>query len=572
MGERMRRRKRWVPYPERPELVEQLGVRHGLPPLVARILLNRGLTHPEEVLAFLDPTLERLYPPFGLADLEAGATRLGQAVRRREPVAIYGDYDADGLTATCLLHQFLGELGLPCTMYIPDRLREGYGLKVGALTELAARTRLLVTVDCGISDVREVAWARDRGLEVIVTDHHEVPPELPPALAVINPKRGGAAYPFGDLAGVGVALLLALGLRAELRAQGWFRERREPNLKSYLDLVALGTAADVVPLLGENRILVRQGLKVLEETRRPGLVALKEVAGLEGKPISFREVVFRLAPRLNAAGRMGQARGALELLLSDDLRQARVQAGYLQQLNRQRQVLEEEVLREADALIRQQGLGQRRVLVLAREGWHLGVLGIAAARLAEEYHRPVALVGLKNGVGRGSARSIEGFHLFQGLHACREVLHKYGGHQAAAGFEIAAEQVEALQEQLEQACLAQMGPDTPHPVLKVDAQAALDDLDEEFYQHLDRLRPFGPGNPAPVLVCSGVECLGSRVVAERHLKVQLAQGQWVAEAIAFDLAAHHPLSGTLEVALSTRLSHFQGRPTPDLRLLDWGRP
>lgn len=567
----MRRKKRWQVYPERPELVGELSARHGLPPLVARLLLNRGLADPEEILAFLDPTLERLHPPFELVDLKPAAARLSRAVQLREPVAIYGDYDADGLTATCLLHQFLKELGLSCIAYIPDRLREGYGLKAPVLKELASRARLLVTVDCGISDVQEVAWAQAQGLEVIVTDHHEIPQELPPALAVVNPKRGGESYPFGDLAGVGVALLLALGVRAELREAGWFKGQPEPNLRSYLDLVALGTAADVVPVVGENRILMQNGLKVMEESRRPGLVALKEVTGLEGKPITYRDLVFRLAPRLNAAGRLGQARGALELLLNSDLAQARVQAAHLHNLNRQRQALEEEVLRQADALIRRQGLAQRPVLVLAQEGWHPGVLGIVAARLAEEYFRPVALVTLEDARGRGSARSIEGFHLFQGLHACRRLLSRYGGHRAAAGFEVPPENLAALQESLEQAFEEQMGPDLPRPTLKVDAQVELADLDEEFFQHLKRLRPFGPGNPEPVFACLGVNCLGSRVVGERHLRVQLAQADCVREAIAFDQAAHHPLSGPLEVALSTRLSFFQEKPTPELRLLDWGK-
>ena len=563
---------RWQVYPDSEGLVGEVSARHGVPPLVARILLNRGLNGAEEILAFLDPALERLYPPFGLPDMEAAATRLGLAVRHQEAVAVYGDYDADGLTAACLLHQFLSELGLSCATHVPDRLQEGYGLRIGALKELASRARLLVTVDCGISDVAEVAWAREHGLEVIVTDHHEIPPELPPALAVVNPKRGGGEYPFRELAGVGVALLLALAVRAELRAEGWFSQRPEPNLKNYLDLVALGTAADVVPVLGENRILVSQGLKVLEASSRPGLVALKEVAGLEGKPISYRDVVFRLAPRLNAAGRLGQARCALELLLSDDLNQARVQAGYLQDLNRQRQALEGEMLKEAGALIRRQGLQKRPVMVLAREGWHPGVLGIVASRLSEEYYRPVAMVSLANGVGRGSARSIEGFHLFRGLHACREVLNRYGGHQAAAGFELAAEQVAALQEGLEQAFLEQLGAEPPRPTLKVDARVNLGDLDHNFYRHLESLRPFGPGNPAPVFTCAGVDCLGSRVVGDRHLKVQLAQAGRVLEAIAFDLAGHHPLGGNLEVALSTRLSYYQGRTSPELRLLDWGRP
>ncbi len=568
----MRRKKRWQVAPEQPEQVRELSARHGVPPLVARLLLNRGLRHPEAVQAFLDPALERLYPPFGLADLETAAARLGQAVRRGEPLAVYGDYDADGVTATAVLHQFFTELGLKVSTYIPDRLKEGYGLKIGGLQQLASQARLIVTVDCGISDAAEVAWARDQGLEVIVTDHHEIPPELPPALAVVNPKRGGAAYPFGDLAGVGVALLLALGVRAELRAEGWFSKHKEPNLRSYLDLVALGTAADVVPLLGENRILVRQGLKVLEESRRPGLVALKELTRLEGKPVSFRDVVFRLAPRLNAAGRLGQARCALELLLGDDLAQARLQANYLHNLNRQRQALEEAMLREAATLIRKEKLASRPVLVLAQEGWHPGVLGIVAARLAEDYHRPVALVSLQNGMGRGSARSVEGFHLFKGLHACREVLNRYGGHEAAAGFEVAADKLAALQAGLERAFGEQVGPEPPRPTLKVDAQVQLAELNRDFFGHLERLRPFGPGNPLPVFVCREVNCLGSRVVADRHLKVQLHHGGRVMEAIAFDQAAHHPLAGDLEVAFSARLSHYQGRLVPELLLLDWGKP
>jgi single-stranded-DNA-specific exonuclease len=569
----LRRKKAWQVYPEQPELVAAVMARHGVPRLVARILLNRGLAAEGDILAFLDPSLDRLYPPFDLPDLEAAAARLGQAVRQGEPVAVYGDYDADGITATAVLHQFLRELGLNCFPYIPDRLTQGYGLKIEALKELAAQARLVVTVDCGISDAREAAWAKAQGLELIITDHHEIPPELPDALAVVNPKRVGHAYPFTELAGVGVALLLALGVRADLRAESWFRRHREPNLRSYLDLVALGTAADVVPLVGENRILVRQGLKVLEESRRPGIIALKEVTQLDGKPISYQNVVFQLAPRLNAAGRMGQARCALELLLSDDLAQARVQARYLHNLNRQRQALEEQVLKQAQAMIRRDHLSARSVLVLAGEDWHPGVIGIVAARLADEYHRPAALVSLQNGRGRGSARSIEGFHLFQGLTSCRQVLHRYGGHAAAAGFEMAADQVAPLQDLLEQAFHDQVGSSPPRPTLRVDAQAELLDLDRTFHRHLETLRPFGPGNPAPVIVCLGVQCLGSRVINQRHLKVKLAQaGGNVLEAIAFDMATHHPLDGTLDVALGTRISNYQGRTSLDLRLLDWGRP
>jgi single-stranded-DNA-specific exonuclease len=567
----MRRRKVWQAFPERLDLVQQMSFHHGLPPLIARLLLNRGLADPEEILAFLDPGLERLASPFDLPDLDVAAARLARAVRRREPLVVYGDYDADGLTAASLLTQFFQELGLPCTTYIPDRLTEGYGLNQPALEKLAAQASLLVTVDCGVSDVAEVAWARDHGLEVIITDHHELPPELPPALAVVNPKRAGEAYPFEMLAGVGVALLLALGVRARLREEGWFKTHPEPNLRGYLDLVALGTAADVVPILGENRILVREGLKVLGETRRPGLLALKEVAGMNGKTVSFRDLCFRLAPRINAAGRLGQALGALQLLLATDLNQARSQARILNELNRRRQSLEGEVLEQAKGLIRQQALDRRPVMVLGREGWHPGVLGIVAARLAEEFHRPVALVGLKEGIGKGSGRSIPGYHLFQGLEACRQYFLKFGGHEAAAGFVIRQENLAALQADLEETFLAQTGELQLRPTLKVDAAVEFSDLDQGFYQHLERLRPFGPGNPEPVFMCEGVECLTSRVVGERHLKVQLSQGGVVMEAIAFDQAPLHPLSGPLEVAFSTRFSTFMGQITPELMLLDWSR-
>ncbi len=567
----MRRRLVWQEYPDNPELTAEVSRSHQLPSLVARLLVNRGLSSSSEIDAYLAPELGRLHPPFSMLDLQKASHRLIQAVHNRETLAVYGDYDADGLTATALLHQFFQELGLAIVPYIPDRLTEGYGLNQTALKQLGNQTRLLVTVDCGVSDREEVAWARSHGLEVIVTDHHELPPELPPALAVINPKRPGSDYPFNMLAGVGVAFLLAAGVRAGLREAGWPSDLQEPHLGTYLDLVALGTAADVAQVVGENRILVREGLKVMANTRRPGLVALKEVAGLDGKPITYRNLVFHLAPRLNAAGRLGQARGALELLLATDLKQARVQARLLNDLNRQRQLLEEVVLTQAKEMIRRQGLEKRLVMVLAREGWHPGVLGIAAARLAEEFHRPVALVSLKDGLGAGSARSIEGFHLFQGLQKCQELLLKFGGHETAAGFRMSAHEIPALSQKLEEAFQEQVGAVIPRPILKVDARVALPDMDEEFYHHLERLRPFGPGNPEPVLVCEEVMCLKSWVVGERHLKMQLAQGDCRREAVAFDQAARHPLSGPLDVALSTRLNYFNGKFLPELRVVDWCR-
>lgn len=565
-----RRRQRWQLQPTPPELVRQLSQRHQVPELVARILLNRGLVEAQEIEAFLEPTLNHLQNPGGLRDLPQAVDRLARAVMAREPIIVYGDYDVDGLTATAVLRHFLAGVGGRVSSYIPNRLTQGYGLHRPVVAELAARAHLLVTVDCGISNAAEVAQARELGLEVIVTDHHEPPTVLPPALAVINPKRSDCSYAYKDLAGVGVALNLVLGLRARLREEGWFRRRPEPKIKDYLDLVALGTAADVSPLTGVNRILVSQGLRVLATSQRPGLQALKEVAGLPGGPISLRDVVFRLAPRLNAAGRLGQTRPALELLLTDDWQEARHLAQILDRLNRDRQVEQAAILVAAEEQIRRQGLQNKPALVLAATGWHPGIIGIVAAKLTERYHRPVALISLADGVGRGSARSVADFDLYAGLCACAQHLLQFGGHPAAAGFTLAGTQVQTFREAFEAVALRQLGQDAGWPDLTLDAEVTLSELDEEFFFHLNRLRPFGPGNPLPVLASLGTEVLDSWIVGSDHLKIRMAQQGKIMTAIAFDRAGLHPVRGNFDIALSPRISFYQGRTQPELHLLDLG--
>jgi len=566
----IRRQQRWTYLPKLPELISGLSRRHQVPELVAQILLNRGLAAPEEIEAFLDPSLNRLLPPLSLKDMDRAVERLAEAVRGSEPVAVYGDYDVDGVSATALLVHFFRQLGVPVVSYIPDRLTQGYGLHREALAELARQARLLVTVDCGISNREEVAAARALGMDVIVTDHHEVPESLPEAVAVIDPKRPDCDYDFKELAGVGVALNLILGVRACLREQNWFRTRPEPNLKSELDLVALGTAADVVPLIGVNRILTRQGLQVLSEGRRPGVAALKEVTRLGGRPVALREVIFRLVPRLNAAGRLGQARGALELLLADDWTQARTLARHLDDLNRQRQAIEKNILRQAQTKILRDKLEDLPALVLAGEDWHPGVIGIVAAKLADAYHRPVVLISQQGEMGRGSARSIPPFNLYAGLAACRQHFLHFGGHPAAAGFTLRPQRLEAFREDFLRTVAERLGREPVLPLLEVDAEAGLEDMTAEFFAHLDRLRPFGQGNPEPVLACLGAQVLGSRVVGETHLRLRLGGGTQVIEAIAFDRGDLHPLSGPLDVAFSPRMGYFQGRAAPEFRVVDLG--
>jgi len=567
----MRRRQRWRTFTYQPDLVQALSRQHQVPELVARILLNRGLAQAQDIDAFLDPALNQLLPPAGLRDLPEAAARLARAVADRETVIVYGDYDVDGLTATAVLRHFLENLGAKVVSYIPNRLTQGYGLHAPALTELAAKARVLVTVDCGISNAPEVAQARAQGLEIIVTDHHEPPPELPPALAVINPKRPDCSYAFKELAGVGVALNLVLGLRACLRDQGWFAGRAEPNIKDYLDLVALGTAADVAPLIGMNRILVSHGLKVLSESKRPGIQALKEVAGLPTGQISLRDVVFKLAPRINAAGRMGQARAALELLLTEDINQARQLARVLDRLNKERQDEQGAILAAAEDQIQRQGFHNRPALVLAEDGWHAGIIGIVAAKLAERYHRPVALLTQENGLGRGSARSVESFDLFAGLAACREHLVQFGGHTAAAGFTLNLENLETFRGAFEDVVLSALGEDPGPPDLLLDAEVTLPQLDDEFFHHLNRLRPFGQGNPEPVMACLQAEVIDSWIVGQHHLKFKMVQEGRIMTAIAFNQGSLNPLRGSYDVAFSPRLNFYQGRTLPELLILDLNR-
>ncbi len=566
----VRRQYRWTYLPQLPELVSGLSARHHVPELVAQILLNRGLAASEDIEAFLDPSLNRLLPPTSLKDMDRAVARLAEAVRGSEPIAVYGDYDVDGVSATALLVDFFRTLGVPTESFIPDRLTQGYGLHGAILAELAKRARVLVTVDCGISNRAEVAEACRLGLDVIITDHHEVPSELPEAVAVINPKRSDCDYDFKELAGVGVALNLILGIRTRLREMGWFRDRPEPNLRAYLDLVALGTAADVVPLIGVNRILTHQGLKVLSEGRRPGITALKEVARLGDRPVALREVIFRLAPRLNAAGRLGQARGALELLLADDLGQGRILARHLDGLNQRRQAIEREILRQAEVRIRGDKLQDQPALVLAGADWHPGVIGIVAAKLADAYHRPTVLISIQGEQARGSARSIPIFNLYAGLSRCREHFLHFGGHPAAAGFTLPTSRLDAFREDFLRVVADRLGTEPVQSLLEVDAEAELADMNEEFFFHLDRLRPFGQGNPEPVLACLGAEVLGSRVVGESHLRIKLGTRKHVIDAIAFDRGRLHPLSGYVDVAFSPRLGYFQGRPAPEYRVVDLG--
>ena len=543
----------------------------GISPLTAQILLNRGICEIDQARHFLSPALADLPDPFLLKDIDKAVSRILRAILLKEKIILFGDYDVDGTTATALLLLFLKKTGALVDFCLPHRFKDGYGLNLEAVKKIHARgAKLMITADCGISNADEIRWAADHGLEVIITDHHEVPEILPPALAILNPKQPGCPYPFKELAGVGVAFNLVIALRSRLRQEGFWAGGEVPNLKEYLDLVALGTVADVVPLGGVNRILVKHGLGQLTHSARPGIVALKEASGLGGMPVDTTGINFRLAPRINAAGRMTEADDAVRLLLTEDGEEAKRIAAHLGQLNTHRQKIEERILAEARKMITLADTApMKKSLVLASPDWHPGVIGIVASRLKEEYFRPIILIALKGNLGQGSGRSIEPFSLYEGLKACRASMETFGGHEQAAGLVIRAECIPDFTRAFEEVVCARLREEDFIPLLPIDAVARLDQMNESFLAELESLSPFGVGNPEPVLRLEKLTVLGSSKVGESHLRLRIKEGRITRKAIGFHMGSRHPLAGgNMKMAFTPSLGFFQGRRTLDLRVID----
>ena len=516
-----------------------LAAELGLLPAVGRALWARGLRDAEAAQRFLAPRLEQLPDPFGLKGIDAAVARVQRALEAREAICVYGDYDVDGVTSTALLVSVLRKLascapggGPPARIeyYVPNRLIEGYGLNLEAMKKLAGRgTRLVVSADCGVTAVAEIEGAAQLGLDVVVIDHHtsaQTAEALPRAVAILNPHQPGCVFPGRELAAVGVAFHLLLALRRRLREAGWFAGRTEPNLREQLDLVALGTIADVVPLTGPNRVLVHFGLRELARGARPGVLALKSVAQIAGE-VSCGDVGFKLGPRLNAAGRLSDASVGVRLLLSEDLAEARELAEQLDRANAERQDLQARI---ADEAVRKaQELGDRRALVVSSPGWHVGVVGIVASRLVERFHRP-ALVLCEDGGGtaKGSGRSIEGFHLYDALARCAAHLTRFGGHRHAAGVTLPTSGVHQLADALETVARERLLPEQLEPRLRIDSTLRPEEIGRGLAEQLRRLAPFGAGNPEPVFACEPLEALDVRILPDRraggpgHLKLRLA--------------------------------------------------
>lgn len=561
---------RWEFRDSDPQRVRRLQLAAGVDPLVARILDARGFQSPEAVSDFLNPVLAGIHDPFMLKDMDRAVERICAGMARNERICVYGDYDVDGITSTAILKSTFAFLGVAVETYIPHRLSEGYGLRSESVRTLAERgIKLLITVDNGMTAHEAVETATDLGVDVIITDHHQPGAVIPAAFAVINPKRPDCSYPFEDLCGAGLAFKLAHAL---LRHSARDPDGARAFLKDLLDLVAVGTVADVVPLLGENRTLVAHGLKILRERKRLGMRSLIDLIPTPGE-IDADNLGFTLAPRINAAGRTEHADYALDLLLSDEPRQARDLAGLLDRFNEERRRIESDITAEALSMIDEDSTDP--VVVIEQEGWHQGVVGIVASRVLDRYHRPSIVLGIEGDMAKGSARSIPGFNMHAALTACTRHLTQFGGHTMAAGLTLRSRDIPAFRDTLQAYARSVMNEDAMARRLLIDTSATPGEITLDAVAQLDRLRPFGAANPKPVIAIAGLGLVEEpRILKDRHLKLRLAAPDGLSmEAIGFGLASRaHELQrrrSALHLAATPFVNNWGGRSRLELELKDF---
>ncbi|MEN6625517.1 MAG: single-stranded-DNA-specific exonuclease RecJ [Candidatus Sumerlaeia bacterium] len=561
---------RWQLRPVDSRRSDVLAGELGVAPIVARILDARGLSDPDAARLFLNPSLRQIHSPYDLLGMDQAVERIGRAIRSGEKVWIWGDYDVDGITATAILMLTIQELGCPADYYIPHRVNEGYGLNPQALEQLAGEgATLIVTVDCGISAMAEARLARKLGVDLIITDHHEPGTELPDCAAVINPKQPGCNYPCKAISGSGVAFKLAHALLKSFHPD---QDRAREFLKSLLDLVTLGTVADVVPLVGENRCLVSAGLERMREAPRLGIARLADVARLPKAKIDTGSIGFVLGPRLNAAGRTEHAVFAVELLLTREEKRARELAGKLDQFNENRRAIESETLAEAMKLI--EPYRQDQVLVVAQDGWHHGVLGIVASRIQSIFYRPVIAISVDSDVAKGSGRSIAGFDLYDALCQCGDCLEQYGGHRMAAGLSLAPDRIDRFREAINRHAGQVLTDDILTPAVDIDTEAEPAELTPEVVEQLAVMAPHGIENPKPVVAIGGLRLVEEpRIMKEKHLKLFLAapDGKPMA-ALGWNMVKRIrelDAGGPLRIAGTPILNTWNGRTSVEIEMKDF---
>lgn len=537
-------------------------------PVLARILLNRGIEDTDTARRFLKPELQHLHDPFLMAGMSDAVSRISDAITNKDKILVYGDYDVDGTTATAMLLLFLKQLQLEVDFYVPDRLLEGYGVsKKGINFANEIGFDLIITVDCGITAIEEVKLAGQLGIDVIICDHHQPGPELPSAIAVLNPKRTDCEYPFKELAGVGVAfkLLQALQTRLELDNDCVFK---------FLYLAAIGSSADIVPLIDENRVIVKYGLDILLQSENVGLKALLDSSGLTDCEIGTGQVVFVLAPRINAVGRLGDAGRAVRLLTTEHQQQAKNIASILESENRHRKSIDEETFSQACEIIESNFEPEtERVLVLSKDDWHPGVIGIVASRIVEKYYRPTIMIATENGQGRGSARSISGFNIYEALKTCKDLMVNFGGHKYAAGLTIETQNIPILRERLSEVASERVTEEMITPKLWIDSEVRFKEITGQLIRLINRMAPFGPQNMRPLFLSKGLQVVGNpSVVGKNHLKFKVKQDGIVMDAIGFDLGEKiyriSPGEQNVEMVYVIDENKYQGRKSIQLRVKD----
>ena len=529
---------RWIfAQPEDATAVSALQQSLGVSPVIAHLLALRGIKTFDQAKTFFRPTQENIYDPFLMKDMDVAASRLAAAVRNQEKVLVYGDYDVDGTTATSIVYLFLKQFGLEANYFIPHRFKDGYGISIEGIEKaIESDAKLIVSVDCGITAVDEAKYAKEKGIDLIICDHHNAGDVIPDAVAVLDPKRPDCTYPFDGLSGAGVAYKLVQATLTALGLNG-------SNASQFLDLVAISIASDIVPLVDENRVLMRQGLKLINETPRTGIKALANLIKMEIGSISTSQIVFSLGPRINAAGRMGDATKAVELLISDTDETAAQQARELEDINKKRRDKDSETMKGALEIIEQDvNVDKASVVVLHNDDWHLGVIGIVASRIVDLYCRPTVMLSTVDGQIKGSARSIKGFNIYNALKQCDDLLLQFGGHEFAAGLTMEECNLEEFKVRLQEVVSSDLCDDDFKPELLVDAELDLSKVDLKFWKVLNQFEPYGPLNMRPTFVSRGLQVVGTpSVVGNGHLKMKVAQnGSEPFDVIGFNMHDYLP--------------------------------
>lgn len=562
---------RWVySEPEREEAASILQEELGIPKKIAHLLVLRGIDTYDKAKSFFRPDLELIHDPFLMKDMDKATERLAKAIRGGEKIIVYGDYDVDGTTATSILYTFLNDFGVDVDYYIPHRFKEGYGINIEGV-EYAARenAQLIVSVDCGITAVEETRIAKEQGIDLIICDHHNVGEEIPDAVAVLDPKRKDCEYPFDGLSGAGVGFKLVQGTIRKLGLG-------EQVAFQFLDLVAISIASDIVPLIDENRILMREGLKRINTEPRIGIKALLDLIQMDVGSVSTSSIVFSIGPRINAAGRMGDASKAVKLLIAETPEEARACAHELEAINIQRRDKDTKTMDEAMSMIdKHYNMDKVSSMVLHDPDWHLGVIGIVASRLVDTYYRPAIMLSTVDGKIKGSARSIQGFNIYEALKKCEDLLEQFGGHEFAAGLTIREENLKEFRDRIDEIAAGLLSDQDFEPELRIDCELDLDDIDMRFWKLMSQFEPFGPCNLRPNFVSRDVEVVGvPTIVGSGHLKMKVAQnGSGVFDVIGFNMHEYLPMirntsEKKIDIAYSLEENYWNGRRTLQIRLRD----